>query len=67
MEGIWVPCVHWCVSNSYDIIRMDTSTLRTLICIKLVMILLEWDEYLEYNGINQLIRIVFEWKCVPCV
>jgi hypothetical protein len=29
------------VSTSYDIIGMDTSALHTLICIKLVIILLE--------------------------
>jgi len=42
LEWMWVPCVLWCVSTSYDIIEMDMSTLCILICIKLVMILLEW-------------------------
>jgi hypothetical protein len=55
------------VSTSYDIIGMDTSTLHTLICIKLVIILLEWIKYIAYNDIDQLIRIMFEWTCVLCV
>jgi hypothetical protein len=42
---------------------MDVSTLSTLICIKLVMILLVPCD----NGIDQLVKIMFEWICVPCV
>ena len=41
LKWIWVLCVLWYESISYDNVWMDMSTLCALLCIELVMILLE--------------------------